>query len=71
MKSTLADGVRASHELNFRVMLTAYHLGTGAADITKLFTILGFSKMINFERTFTRHGYEAYINGGIIDVTQK
>ena len=57
-----------SYELNLRVMLAAYHLGTGAADITKLFTMLGFSKMIYFERTFTRH--EAYINDGIIDVTR-
>ena len=57
-----------SYELNLRVMLAAYHLRTGAVDITKLFTMLGFSKMINFERTFTRH--ESYINDGIIEVTQ-
>ena len=50
-------------------MLTPYHLGTGAFDITKLFTMLGFERMLNFDRTFAQN--EAFLNKGIISVTQK
>ena len=58
-----------SYELNLRLMLSAYHLGTGACDLSKLFSMLGFGNMLNFERSFYRHEHD--INERIIKVTRR
>ena len=50
-------------------MLSAYHLGIEAADLTKLFTMLGFGNMVYFKRIFSRH--EAFINDGILSATSE
>ena len=50
-------------------MLSAYHLGTGACDLSKLFSMLGFGNMLHFERSFYRHEHD--INERIIHVTRR
>ena len=42
------------YEMNLRLTLSAYHLGTGASDLSKPFMMLGFGNVLSFGRSFTR-----------------
>ena len=60
-----ARRISVSYEVDLRLMLSAYHIGTGGCDLSKLFIIIDFGNMLNFERSFTR--YEHFLNERIIE----